>query len=122
MSLAIRNRVGPSLAGHREKTAPFAPMLMKAAGSPTNSFAMWQFRRSGQYKPVFDRRFSMLEVKFYDAQANTDREIGAFLNTCVAIQARRGSMWNGVQVCTSICPVHHDISSAGEHGDVGTAE
>src|SRR5205823_6669161 len=48
MSFAIRNRVGPSLAGgHREETAPFAPMLMKAARSPTNSFAMWQFRRSG---------------------------------------------------------------------------
>jgi hypothetical protein len=31
-----------------------------------------------QYKPVFDRRFSMLQVRIYDAQANTDREIGAF--------------------------------------------
>ena len=27
--------MGPSLAGHKEETIPFAPILMKAAGSPT---------------------------------------------------------------------------------------
>ena len=122
MSLAIRNRVGPSLAGHREETAPFAPMLIRQPEVQQIRLPCGSFDEAKQYKPVFDRRFSMLQVKIYDAQANTDREIGAFLNTCVAIQARRGSMWSGVQVCTSICPVHHDISSAGEHGDVGMAE
>ena len=40
MNLTIRKSEGPSLAGQSELTTPLAPMLMKAAGNPTNSFAI----------------------------------------------------------------------------------